>query len=179
MATETRSKEGGGEEPAALSPWTARAPEPILFEARLEARRSLPPKGFFWVMLVAGGLSAAISLFVWSQGAWPVVGFCGLDVLALYLAFRVSYAHGRLYELIRLTPDELAVERVWPGGRRQVWRLEPFWTRVELEGPAGAGSRLALVCRKCSVVLGSFLSPAERASFAEALAAALNQRRRG
>jgi uncharacterized membrane protein len=155
------------------------APAPILFEARLEARRSLPPAGFFWVMLAAGGVSAAISVFVWSQGAWPVVGFCGLDVLALYLAFRVSYAHARLYELIRLTPDELAVERVWPGGRRQIWRLEPFWTRVELKGSAEAGSRLAIRCRKCSVVLGSFLSPAERISFAEGLAAALRQRRNG
>lgn len=129
-------------------------------------------------MLVAGGATTAIGLYVWSLGAWPVVGFCGLDILALYLAFRMSYAHGRLYEHILLTADELAVARVWPGGRRQEWRLTPFWTRVELQGTPETGARLALVCRNTRVVLGSFLSPQERAEIAAGLAEALAPARR-
>lgn len=129
-------------------------------------------------MLVAGAATLAIGLYVWSLGAWPVVGFCGLDVLALYLAFRLSYAHARLYEHVCLTADELAVERVWPGGRRQRWRLEPYRTQVELKGTPETGERLALVCRDTRVVLGSFLSPEERSRVAEGLAAALDPARR-
>ncbi|MFO1186912.1 MAG: DUF2244 domain-containing protein [Alphaproteobacteria bacterium] len=159
------------------SPWHGQR-GPVLFEARLAPTRSLPPAGFLGVMLVAGGATTGIGLYVWSLGAWPVVGFCGLDILALYLAFRVSYAHARLTEHICLTADELMVARVWPGGRRQEWCLTPFWTRIELEGTAETGSRLELVCRGTRVVLGSFLSPEERAKFAAGLAEALDPARR-
>jgi uncharacterized membrane protein len=31
-------------------------------------------------------------------GAWPVVGFLGLDVLIVYLAFRASYAQAQAFE---------------------------------------------------------------------------------
>ena len=37
-------------------------------------------------------------------GAWPVIGFFGLDVALIYLAFKLNYRSGRLYETIELTP---------------------------------------------------------------------------
>ena len=37
-------------------------------------------------------------------GAWPVFGFFGLDVVLIYLAFKLNYRAARLYETIDLTP---------------------------------------------------------------------------
>ena len=35
-------------------------------------------------------------------GAWPVMGFFGLDVLLVYVAFKLNYRSGRLYETVEL-----------------------------------------------------------------------------
>ena len=126
-------------------------------------------------MCIVGGAWLVFSLCLLSLGAWPVIGFGGLDVLGIYLAFRVSYSHARLYENVRLTADELEVERVWPSGRRQIWSFEPYWARAELTtfGPDGALSRLRIRSRDRQVILGAFLSPQERAAFAATLQTAL------
>jgi uncharacterized membrane protein len=175
MAGQDNEVAADGEESSRPSPWTG-AGGPVLFEARLAPKRSLPRSGFVWVMAVAGVVSTGFSLYLWSLGAWPVIGFCGLNVALLYFAFRASYLHAGLYEEVRLTADELGIERVWPGGRRERWRLEPFWTRIELEGSEELGSRLALVSKGQRVVVGSFLSPRERSAFAGALGEALGSR---
>lgn len=124
-------------------------------------------------MLAAAAGSIVIGTYLWFAGAWPVIGFAGLDVLLLYLAFRINYAHARLSERVRLTADELGIERSWPGGRREIWRFEPHWTRVETLGDEEGILRLQLSCRGRSLVLGSFLSPVERTALASDLRAAL------
>src|SRR5262249_29210428 len=59
------------------------AQEPAIFSAVLTPHRSLSRKGFLALMLVAGGASLALGTTFLLAGAWPVVGFCGLDVLLL------------------------------------------------------------------------------------------------
>jgi len=46
------------------------------------------------------------------MGAWPVFGFFGLDVLAIYWAFRIYFRRAKACEEIRVTPSELHVRRV-------------------------------------------------------------------
>ena len=41
------------------------------------------------------------------MGAWPVMGFFGLDVLLVYCAFKLNYRAGRLCEIVELTPAQL------------------------------------------------------------------------
>ena len=81
-------------------------------DAALAPNRSLPNIGFVALMgtLVAASFFAGIA-FV-SMGAWPVIGFFGLDVLLVYLAFRANYRGARLYETVRLTEDAVEVRRV-------------------------------------------------------------------
>jgi uncharacterized membrane protein len=136
-------------------------PPPPLYTAVLSPHRSLPPAGLAVLMLFLAGTSAAVAVVFVLQGAWPVTPFFGLDVLLVFIAFRVSYRRARLHEELRLTEETLTVERVEPRGRRRRWRFQPFWLRVTLEKDR-QGHRLVLTSHGRSLVVGSFLAPAER-----------------
>jgi uncharacterized membrane protein len=141
-----------------------------LFAAELRPRRSLSPLGFGLLMGAISALSFGAGLGFWLLGAWPVVGFLGLDVGLIYVAFRVSYWRARETESLRLAGDELVVRRVRPGGQAAEWRFHPYWVRVEDDlGPHG----LMLSSHGRRVTLGRFLGPAERRDLGLALAAAL------
>jgi uncharacterized membrane protein len=106
-------------------------------------------------------------------GAWPVLGFMGLDVALIYAAFKLNYRSGRLYETVDLTPDVLTVTRVQPSGKAQSWSFNPYWVRLKLEERIGRSSELSLASHGDCLVLASFLSDPEREDFARALRAAL------
>jgi uncharacterized membrane protein len=151
----------------------------VLFDAVLYPHRSLSPLGFRLLMgaVIAVGLAAGIAFL--SIGAWPVLGFFGLEFLLLYVAFRASYRRGRLYETVRLTADELEVRRVHPGGEAFRWSFRPpHWLSVHMDEPPRHESLVTLASHGRRVVVGSFLSPDERRDFARALEAALARLRR-
>jgi uncharacterized membrane protein len=54
-----------------------------------------------------------------------VLGFFGLDVALIYLAFKTNYRWAWMYETVRLTEDTLLVERISPSGKVQRWRFQP------------------------------------------------------
>src|SRR5207245_10035035 len=82
------------------------------FERVLLPHRSLPPRGFHLLMLLLGLLSLAVGIGFVAIGAWPVCGFFGLDVAALYLAFRLSYRSARRREILRLAGADFTVEQI-------------------------------------------------------------------
>ena len=63
-------------------------PNPPLFSATITPHRSLGRKGFIIVMCAIGGISFIAGLVFLIAGAWPVMGFFGLDVLLVYWAFQ-------------------------------------------------------------------------------------------
>src|ERR1700745_771026 len=75
---------------SSMAPDNDPAQEPAIFSAVLTPHRSLSRKGFLALMLVAGGASLAMGTTFLLVGAWPVFGFCGLDVLLLYWALQVD-----------------------------------------------------------------------------------------
>jgi uncharacterized membrane protein len=107
------------------------------------------------------------------KGAWPVFGFFGLDVLLIYVAFRASYRSAHLYEVVRLTRNELSVERRLPGGHVRRWTFQPYWLRIHVDERPHARGALTLSSHGRSVAIGSFLSPSERSDLAKALRGAL------
>jgi uncharacterized membrane protein len=151
------------------------APEQVFFDARLQPYRSLPPRGFFWMMAALAAISVCAGIGFIAAGAWPVIGFFGLDVALVYLAFRLSYRSARQTESVRLTGAALDVERVSIRGERRQWRFEPFWLRVVFEEWEEGQNRLLLASHGKSLALGVFLSSPERRQVALALKAALAQ----
>jgi uncharacterized membrane protein len=154
--------------------------EPTLFSAVLTPHRSLGRTGFLAVMLLIGGISFAAGLVFFIAGAWPVVGFLGLDVLLVYAAFKVSYRSAAAYEHVTMTPSALTVRKVSHRGQVAEWTLNPVWVRLQREIHAEFGiERLFLVSHGRRLPVATFLGPREKASFATALSAALGEARRG
>ncbi len=160
----------------------AGAPSPggtVLFRAVIHPHRSLSPAGFRWLMWCVGALSVGTGLAFYLSGAWPVIGFMGVDVALLYWAFKASYRSGHAVEKVELTNRALTVERIDPSNRRQVWTLAPGWLRVHLDEPLRPESQITLASHGRYLVVGSDLSPDERRDFADALRDALERWRGG
>ena len=156
------------------------APEPELFSALLTPHRSLNRTGFLVLMGFLSVVSFAAGFAFWLMGAWPVFGFFGLDVLAIYWAFKVNFRRGNATEQISITPSELRVRRVSHRGHVSEWVLNPVWVQLNQKVHAEFGiERLYLVSRGRRISIASFLGADEKASFAKALTAALQAARRG
>src|SRR6516162_762326 len=156
------------------------AAEPVLFSALLTPHRSLNRTGFLLLMAFLSLISFAAGMVFLMLGAWPVVGFFGLDILAVYLAFKINFRRAQGCEEIWVTPSQLRVRRVSHRGHAVEFVLNPLWVRLDKVAHEEFGiEKLYLVSRGRSVSIGSFLSPDEKASFANALMEALQAARRG
>jgi uncharacterized membrane protein len=154
--------------------------QPELFSALLTPHRSLNSSGFLVLMGFLSAVSFAAGLAFLLIGAWPVLGFFALDVLAIYWAFRINFRHAKATEEIWMTPSELRVRRVSHRGRVVEFVLNPLWVQLDQKTHAEFGiEKLYLVSKGRRVSIASFLGPDEKASFAKALLAALHAARRG
>lgn len=154
--------------------------EPPLFSALLTPHRSLGGVGFLVLMGAIAGVSFVGGVVFLIVGAWPVIGFLGLDVALVYWAFRVSYARAAAYEEVTVTPSELRVKKVSHRGEVAEWSLNPVWVRLDRETHEEYGlTRLFLVSGGRRLSVAGFLGPAEKESFAKALSAAIGEVKRG
>ncbi|MFL2688551.1 MAG: DUF2244 domain-containing protein [Alphaproteobacteria bacterium] len=145
----------------------------VYFAAALRPNRSLSPTGFRILMFVASGGALCIGIAFLVIGAWPVLGFGGIEILFLYIAFRFNYRAGRAYEKLCLTRDTLEITRVSPYGKAQKWTMEPSWLQVLMDEPPLHHSKLRLRSHGKSLIIGTFLTPEERLEVAIALRKAL------
>ena len=149
------------------------ADEPF-FKALLTPHRSLGRAGFMILMgaLVFGW--AVTGIFMLSHGAWPVFGFFGLDVVALYVAFRLNYRAARAREEVSVSRTALDILKVAPSGKAEQHHFNPFWSRFSVARHAEIGiTGMEVESRGRNVAIGSFLNPDDRESFAEAFSRAL------
>ena len=154
--------------------------QPKLFSARLTPHRSLNRTGFLVLMAFIGIVSFVAGVAFCLMGAWPVLGFFGLDVLVIWWAFRINFRRAAAVEEISVTPSELRVRRVSHRGHVMEWTLNPLWVQLEQTGDPEFGiERLYLVSRGRRVSIGHFLGPDEKESLSKALLAALQTAKRG
>jgi uncharacterized membrane protein len=149
--------------------------EPVLFDVVLAPNRSLPPLGFALLMGAISLVSFGAGMTFYLIGAWPVIGFLGLDVLLVYIAFKVSFYRMRAFETLRLTEQSLVYERVNPAGVRKRWTFQPYWLRIEFDDPPHHASQLRLRSHGHAITVGAFLAPPERQDLATALRDALHK----
>jgi uncharacterized membrane protein len=153
--------------------------EPGEFHAVLEPHRSLGPSGFLILMLALGAVSFIAGVFFVVVGAWPVFGFFGLDVLLVYIAFKLNYRSGRLYEAVNVTRERFSVTRVHPSGRCQQFECNPYWAQVKLREWPDGRTLLSIVAQGREHAFGRFLTDDERRDLATALRDALVSTRGG
>jgi uncharacterized membrane protein len=154
--------------------------EAELFSARLRPHRSLNRTGFLVLMAVVSVVSFAAGVVFLAMGAWPVLGFFGLDALAIWWAFRIYFRRARASEEIRVTPSELSVRRISHRGHIVEFSFNPLWVQLDRETHAEFGiERLYLVSKGRRIAIAGFLGADEKARFSNALTAALQAARRG
>jgi uncharacterized membrane protein len=155
-------------------------PDAPFFSARLTPYRSLSARGFLVLMLFTGAVCFAAGLGFALMGAWPVMGFFGLDILVVYLAFRRSYGQARAFEEVHVSTTDVHVIRAGTRGQTQEFHLNPAWVRIAVKRVTDEGVvAIDLVSHGRALPVGSFLNPADRESFADALGRALAAARRG
>jgi uncharacterized membrane protein len=157
---------------------TPPGPRPILFRAHLTPHRSLSRRAFHRIMLGVALFSLTVSVGTFVAGAWPVLGFMGLDVALVYLALRVSYRRGRVSETLELDAEALTVQRTDQAGQSRQWRLQPAWLKVELAEPILPQTPVVLRSHGQSLPFGVFLHPDQRREIAGNLREALDRWRR-
>lgn len=155
-------------------------PARLYLDAALSPRRSLSKRGFAILVIVFGTFNLALATMFRLAGAPFVPIFLGLDVLALFLAFHLSYRGARQIERVQVSADEIRVSRETPRSRRTIWTSATAFTRVELQEPDDHRARVSLHSKGQGLTLASALSPKERVDFArtlkEAVAAARAER---
>ncbi len=157
------------------APWPEVGESRVFFDAVLQPHRSLSHRGVMWVLAALGVPLLVLGTAFMAIGAWPVLGFCGLEFMLLCGAFAINRRDGRAYELVRLSDSGLEIRRIDPRGRvRGQWRLQPNWLRISMDDPPGHDSQLVLSSHGRSLVIGAFLTPEERLELARALRRAID-----
>ena len=152
---------------------------PARFRAVLTPNRSLSQTGFLVLMAFVTLVNIVVGVAFLMLGAWPVFGFCGLDVLLIYWAFRVNYRSGRLSETIELDVGRLSLVRLMSTGEREQFEMNPYWTRVQIAESPGRPCRLTLTSHGRELPFATFLSDEERRELADVLRSELAALRAG
>ena len=84
----------------------------------LRPHRSLSPTGFWVIMAFLAVWSFAGGIVFLSVGAWPVIGFVGIDVALVWFAFKASYGDRR-FERVRLAGSTLTIDGIDRRGRQE------------------------------------------------------------
>lgn len=153
--------------------------EKTLFSALLTPHRSLSKNGFTVVMILAGGVLLVQGFFFFVTGAWPIATFCGLDLIALYVAFKLNYRAAQAREEVRVSRQELLIRKVNPRGQATDHRYNPFWARFMVDRHDEIGiTSMKVTGEGRTTPVGAFLNPDDRESFADAFSNALATARR-
>jgi uncharacterized membrane protein len=152
----------------------------LYMDAEIRPNRSLSERGFIILISVITAANIASAAMFVKLGAPFVLPFLGIDVLAIAVAFFVSYRSGKVIERVQVSSAEVRVTFEGPRGAQVVWESPTAFTRVTTERDEDdrvTALKLALSGRQRDVALA--LSPGERAVFGQALEEAIWRARRG
>ena len=149
----------------------------LYLDACLRPNRSLSPKAYLLVMLLIISISFIAGILFVSMGAFPVLGFFGLDALLIWLAFRSNFRALKQETHVRVSAETIDLSHHRPGQKSVHVVLPTCFTRLELSQAPRRPSELRLSYRDQSWVIGRFLTPSERRDFRQALESAILQAR--
>ncbi|HKW37550.1 MAG TPA: DUF2244 domain-containing protein [Burkholderiales bacterium] len=143
------------------------------FDLTLKRNCSISPHDLLWVLAFAACVSLGIGAGFALLGAWPILPFAGLEVLALAAAFYVNGRHAADYERIALSGERLLVEAS-DAGRIELHEFNPRRLRID-ERRLGRELRLLLRSSGTELEIGRHLDAERRASLAARLRRSLSR----
>jgi uncharacterized membrane protein len=147
-------------------------------DAVITPNRSLSERGFIVLISVVTLANLASAAVFLSMGAVFVPLFLGIDLLALIVAFLVSFQAAKNVERVQVTSREVRVVRETPKSTTVIWESPTAFTRVDLETESDRAVELRLTLSGRELPVACALSPRERAEFAKALEQAIYDARR-
>ena len=135
----------------------------------IRPNRSLTWKQTKIVYFCIASYSLSIAGVLAVMGFWPVLPFAGGEIAVLGIAFYVNALAGTSVQVVTVGGDVVKVEKERPGPRCK-WLFQRAWARVDIDWSAGdRSSRLVVRSHGNHVVLGEFLTEAERERLAATL----------
>ena len=134
-------------------------------------------------MGVLAGFLFIIGVGFFLAGAWPVIGFLGLELLIIWGAFKLNYRAARHRETIQATTDKVTVESQTPAGKLARKSFPLGWLRVTLspdhplEIRARRRQKIILSSHGESTEVGKYLHPAEKAGLSRDIDAMIKRAR--
>ena len=148
----------------------------LLFHAALRPRRGLSTPAakkcllalLLWVGIPAVGFAIA--------GAWPVLGFLGLEVILLIGAITVYFRRAQTTDIIEVHEHALTLRRIDARGKLAAeTTIPPHWAQVSVEEPVGGQGHILIQSHGTAYRLGHYLAPDERTALAGRLRDALGR----
>ncbi|MCR5878110.1 DUF2244 domain-containing protein [Phenylobacterium sp. J367] len=152
---------------------------PLYMDAVITPNRSLSERGFIVLISVVTLANVASAAVFLAMGATLVPIFLGVDLLAVFVAFLISFQAVKTVERVQVTAREVRVVRETPKQAVVIWESPTAFTRVAVERDEEDRAlelKLALSGRELPVATA--LSPRERFEFARALEKAIWEARR-
>lgn len=150
-----------------MDPGECAANSAVGFVLIVKRNCSISPSGILrllgLVMAVCFGIGIGFAWF----GAWMILPFAGLEMLALTAAFYLNGRHAADYERIALCGADLVVE-VREGDTTDRRVLHAGWTRLA-ENAGSPEYRLALQSNGREIEIGRHLDPERRRELAAVL----------
>ena len=149
----------------------------LFLDATLTPNRSLNPQTVNFVIVGVFCISLLASAYFLRLGAFPVVGFFGLDALALWAAFRWNMKRQSQATHIKIDHKNIYLQHFDGYGREKRAELPTAFTRVELAKQSAYTSQLSLSYGQRVLVIGQFLTTEEKSQFTDVLKASLQRAR--
>lgn len=151
--------------------------EPVLLREILRQHQALGPKGWAIVFTALGLFFASFGLAMFVSGAWPVIGFLGLEIGGLYLAYRIVTGRARRQEEVIVTPSTLSLSLRDARGRMVRQSFPAHACSVALNRPPTWDDPVVLKAGERRIPIGVDLNPDQRQDVADRLFLALKQAR--
>ena len=152
--------------------------EPTIYlDTELRPNASLSPTAFMLVMSLVGIFSFAAGILYFTVGAWPVFGFFGLDALAIWYAFKLSFRTQEQVTYVRVDDTHVRLWHMQRGKPDKKVDIPTAFVRIALDEPVTHNSFLTLQYGQKAWVIGRFLTPKRRKAIAADLRAAIHRAR--
>lgn len=99
---------------------------------------SLSPENSLKLMMVLAIIAFAVALGFTHVGAWLVLPFAGLELVAFSYAFYYVYLHSSDFESIAIEDDKIIVEKR-SFRETSITEFQRYWTQVNVRSVSGKG----------------------------------------
>lgn len=149
----------------------------VFMDAEIRPHRSLSQRGFIVLISVVTLVNCICAGVFLAMGALFVPFFLGLDVLAVLVAFLVSYGAAKQIERVLVTDRSVRITYETPKAVRLVWESPTAFTRVNLYADDDQLQDLRVALSGKEAQVAKALGPVQKAEFADALKGAIYRAR--